>query len=343
MKTKARATMLVSSAAAGALLLAACSGGSDDAGSAGETVTIQVGFENTLEEPIGQAVEEWAELVAERSDGTIRLDLFPNSSLGSKNELIDQMVLGESVVTIADGAFYADQGAPDMGIMYGPFFFETWDDVWTLLDSDWYAEQSDLLAQQGLTLLASNWVYGERHLMTNDPVSLPSDLVGKKIRLANTKIYIDGFAALGATPVGMDLGDVYSSLQTGVIDGVENPLSTLYGRSFQEVSKNILLTGHIKNFTTWVAGTSFMDSLTDEQREILTSTAEEAGIYNNELQAEADSEYEQLLTDAGVTITPLTDAELAQWVDAGLSFYDKGDEFGWSPDLFEVTQRAMGK
>lgn len=107
----------------------------------GDVVTIQVGFENTSDEPIGQAVQKWADLLEEQSGGTMKLELFPNSALGSKSELIDQMVMGENIITIADGAFYAEYGVPDMGIMYGPFFFETWDDVWTLLDSDWYAEK----------------------------------------------------------------------------------------------------------------------------------------------------------------------------------------------------------
>lgn len=85
-----------------------------------EAVVIQVGFENTTEEPIGKAVQRWAELVEEQSGGSLRLELFPNSALGSKSELIDQMVMGENIITIADGAFYADYGAADMGIMYGP-------------------------------------------------------------------------------------------------------------------------------------------------------------------------------------------------------------------------------
>lgn len=346
MRAVIRAATLVTAIAISTLIATGCSandGGGESAPAEDQPVTIQIGYENTDEEPIGQAVQRWAELVEEESDGSITFELFPNSSLGSKNELIDQMELGESVITIADGAFYADYGVPDMGIMYGPFFFETWDDVWALVDSDWYAEQSDLLADQGLTLLASNWVYGERHLMTNSPVSTPDDLEGMKIRLANAPIYIEGFATLGATPVGMDLADVYTSLETGVIDGVENPLSTLYGRSFQEVSKNILLTGHIKNFSTWVAGTQFMSTLSENQQEILRSTAEEAGVYNNELQVEAEAEYSRLLEAAGVTIRDMSEDELAAWREAAMPFYDRGDEFGWSEGLYETTQEAMGR
>lgn len=322
---------------------AAASSAAASAEPAAETVTIQIGFENTLDEPIGKAVQKWAELLEEQSGGTMKFELFGNSALGSKSELIDQMVMGENIITIADGAFYADYGVPDMGIMYGPFFFESWEDVWTLLDSDWYAEQCSALSEKGLTILASNWVYGERELMTKTKVVTPADLKGKKIRLANSQIYVEGFNALGATAVPMALSDVYTSLQNGTLDGVENPLSTLWGQSFQEVSKYILMTGHIKNFTTWCIGTDFLNTLTAEQQALLFSTGEEAGLHNNELQQAANDQYAQQMRDAGVEITELTPEQIAEWKAAAASFYEKGSTFGWSENLYATTQAAMGK
>ena len=162
-------------------------GAKEDPASAQEVVTIQIGFENTTEEPIGKAVEKWAELLEAESNGTMKLQLFPNSALGSKSELIDQMIMGENIITIADGAFYADYGVPDLGILYGPFFFDNWDEVWKLIDSDWYKAECGKLADKGLTVLASNWMYGERELMTKTKVVTPADIKGQKIRLANSQ------------------------------------------------------------------------------------------------------------------------------------------------------------
>ena len=311
------------------------------AATSGDVVTINISFENTTEEPIGQAVEKWAELLKEESNGTMELKVFANSALGNKSKLIDQMVMGENVITIADGAFYADYGVPDLGILYGPFFFDNWDEVWKLIDSDWYKEQCSKLADKGLTVLGSNWVYGERELMTKDKAVVPADIKGKKIRLANSQIYVEGFNALGATAVPMALGDVYTALQNGTLDGVENPLSTLYGQSFQEVTKNILMTGHILNFTTWCIGTDYLNTLTQEQQDLLFKTCEEAGLYNNEKQEAANDDYRKKLEDAGVTFTELTDEERAQWKEASLSFYEKGSQFGWSDGLYDTVKAAI--
>ena len=177
-------TLLVSS-------LAGC-GSSSESGEAAEAkpTVIQVGYENNPGEPFDLGVQKWQELVAEQSNGTLEIELFPSSQLGAKNDLIDQMIAGEPVVTLADGAFYADRGVPDFGIVFAPFLFDSWDDCWKLIESDWYKEQSAKLEEQGLKIVASNWVYGERHTMTKKPVNSVEGLAGMKIRVPNNKIQI---------------------------------------------------------------------------------------------------------------------------------------------------------
>lgn len=305
-------------------------------------VKIQIGFENSISEPVGKGLVKWQELVAEKSKGTMVIELFPDSQLGSKSELIDSMLLGEPVVTLADGAFYADYGVKDMGILFGPFLFETWEEAWTLTESDWYKKQSDLLEAKGLKLIASNWKYGERNTITNKLVQSPEDLKGLKIRVPSNQIQTEGFNALGATATGMALDEVYQALQTKTIDGAENPLATLYGRKHHEVAKFLLMDGHVKNFTTWVASADFFNSLTAEQQEIFVSAGKEAGIYNNEIQAAAEAEYLKKMVAEGVTVTEVTEENMAKFKEASKSFYKLGSKFGWSEGLFETVQAAMG-
>ena len=312
------------------------------AAASGDVVTINIGFENTTEEPIGQAVEKWAELLKEESNGTMELKVFANSALGNKSKLIDQMVMGENVITIADGAFYADYGVPDLGILYGPFFFDNWDEVWKLIDSDWYKEQCGKLEEKGLKIIASNWIYGERHTLTNVPVNTVDDLKGLKIRVPSNEIQSKGFDVLGATSTGMALGDVYQALQTKTIDGAENPLATLYGRKLHEVAKYLILDGHVKNFTTWVVSADWFNSLPEEQQTWLLETAEEAGEYNNEVQQAADAEYLQKMKDEGVTVVEPSEEVLAGFKEKAQPFYEMGADFGWSDGLYDTVKKAMG-
>ncbi len=307
-----------------------------------DDVTIQLGFENSASEPVGQALQKWADLIDEKGDGSLKLELYPDSQLGSKSELIDGMTFGETYMTLADGAFYADYGVKDFGIVFGPFLFDDWDQCWTLIESDWYKEQCDKLADQGLKIVASNWKYGERHTLTTKKVEKVEDLKGLKIRVPGNEIQTQGFNALGATATGMDLGDVYQALQTGTIDGAENPLATLYGRKLHEVAKYLILDGHVLNFTTWVMSNDVWESLTPEQQELLVSTGEEAGVYNNQLVDEMNEEYLNMMVDEGVEVVDPSEEVLDGFKEAAQSFYEKGSDFGWSDGLYETVRAAMG-
>ncbi len=307
-----------------------------------DDVTIQLGFENSASEPVGQALQKWADLIEEKGDGSLKIELYPDSQLGSKSELIDGMTFGETYMTLADGAFYADYGVKDFGIVFGPFLFDNWDQCWTLIESDWYADQCAQLEDQGLKIVASNWKYGERHTLTTKKVEKVEDLKGLKIRVPGNAIQTQGFNALGATATGMDLGDVYQALQTGTIDGAENPLATLYGRKLHEVAKYLILDGHVLNFTTWVMSADVWNSLTPEQQELLVSTGEEAGIYNNELVDQMNDEYLNMMVDEGVEVVDPSEEVIDGFKAAAQSFYDHGSEFGWSDGLYETVRAAMG-
>ena len=273
----------------------------------------------------------------------LTIELFPDSQLGNKTDIIDQMLLGEPVMTLADGAFFADYGVPDMGIVFGPFLFDNWDQCWKLTESDWWAEQCAKLNDMGIKMVAANWAYGARHILTTKPVNTVDDLAGLQIRVPTNQIQTKGFEVLGATPVGMSLGDVYTALQQGTIDGGENPLSTLYGRKHHEVAKYLILDGHVLNFTNWVCSSMWFDGLTPEQQEALIETGKEAGVYNNELQAEADDYYKGLMIDEGVTVVEPTEEVLEGFREKAKAFYDEGATFGWSDGLYETVCAAMGK
>ena len=329
-----KAKMLLAGAMIGTMMMAAPA--------AAEEVTLQIGFENSISEPIGQALEKWQQLVEEKGDGSLKIELFPDSQLGNKSELIDGMTLGEPYITLADGAFYAEYGVPDFGIVFGPFLFDNWDQCWTLIESDWYADMCSQLESKGLKLVASNWKYGERHTLTTKPVNTVDDLAGLKIRVPGNQIQSIGFDVLGATSTGMALDEVYQALQTGTIDGAEKPLATLYGRKLHEVAKNLILDGHVLNFTTWVMSADLFNSLTPEQQELLVSTGEEAGLYNNELVDASNDEYLQMMKDEGVTVVEPTEEVMEGFRAKAQAFYEQGDTFGWSEGLYDTVRAAMG-
>lgn len=304
-----------------------------------EPITIQIAYGNNPGEPIDLAANEWARLIEERSNGAMKVEVYPSAQLGSKSDVIDQMIAGDNVITIADGGFLADRGAKDLGILFAPYIFESWDDCWKLTKSDWFSEQTAIVEEQGLKVITANWIYGDRHTMTVKPIKAVADMKGMKIRVPNSNIQIKGMEVMGATPTPMAFGDIYTGLQQGVVDGVENPLGVLYAGKFYEVAKNLILDAHIKNFSLWIGGTEMFDSLTPEQQQILLETGDEAGLFNNGIVEKANAQALETLKAEGVTVHEIN---IAEFQEAAKAFYeDESVTKDWTPGLYDTVKAAM--
>lgn len=283
-----------------------------------EVVVLQFAHDNNPGEPVQEAALHWQKLLDERSNGTMKLEVFPSGQLGNKSDLLDQMLAGDAIAVIGNGPFYADRGAPDLGIMQAPYLFSSWEDLDKLVNSDWMNEQYELLEKSNMKILSHNLRYGVRHTLTNDPVETVEDLKGMKIRTQSSTIHVKGFEAIGATPTPMGLSEVYTALQQGTVEGLENPISVLYAGKYQEVAKYLMLDAHIYDLSSIVVGTGFFNGLTEEQQTILMETCYEALEYQNELAAKAEAECLELLKSEGVTVTEVNHQEFKE---AAESFY----------------------
>lgn len=292
-------------------------------------------------DPIDDGCDRWAELVNEQTNGAVQIEVYPSSQLGAKADLIEMMLLGQNVCTIADGSYLMDH-VPDFGVVMGPFLFTDWSAMYKITASDWWAEQEDLLRQEGLEIISTNWIYGERQLMTTEPVTSVTDLQGMKIRVPNNDISITMFDNLGAAATPMALSDVYTSLQQGVVDGVENPLTTLYDNAFQEVCKNVTMTNHQMTFSNFIVGSDFWNSLPGEYQQIILDCGEQAAEYNNELYQKVSEEMQTNLQDAGCTIYTLDDAALAEFVERSQQLYQDYEENGtWTTGVYDEIQSII--
>lgn len=336
---------LILSCAVAASLFGCGGAQSADGGQAGEAggkkVRIMIGYENNPGEPIDLACQKWKRLIEERSGGTMRVDLYPSSQLGSKDNIIDQAVNGDCVVTLANGPFFQDRGIQDFGVLFAPYLFEGWEDVEKVVDSEWFAGKAQELEQNvGLKILTT-WRYGIRHTITKKPVNAVSDLKGKKVRVPNQTILIKVFESLGATPTPMAMSDIYTALQQGTIDGAENPLPVILNGAYQEVAKNLVLDAHTYDMTCWIMGADFYNTLTPEQQQILMECGDEAGVFNSEQIEKADEDALEALKAAGVSVSELTPEDFKV---AGETFYEDPEiKAMWSEGLIDEIKEIIGQ
>lgn len=294
--------------------------------------TLRVAYENNPGEPFDLAVKEWAKLFKQQTHGQGELLLFPSSALGSKKDVMEQMKMGSPLITLADGAFFADY-LPDFGIIMGPYLGRNYQDIFTLTKSPWFADMSRQLEDKGFHILAANWLYGIRQMVVNRPIHTPADLQGVKIRVANSRVFIEAIRAMGATPTPMPLGEVYTALTTGVIDGAENPIPVLYGQKLFEPARYLIMTGHIDNVTQLVIGHKYYRTLPPDIQAALTRSCEQAGNYMTRLMLEADKRDREKMVAAGVTVIEV-DRELFR--EASKSAYQQFPE--WTPGLYDRLQ-----
>jgi TRAP-type transport system periplasmic protein len=303
--------------------------GSADSEGSGEKVSINVAYGNQPGEPIDLLAKKWKELAEEKSNGKIELKLYPSSQLGSEKDVVEQATMGNNVIVMAGYDFLMDY-VPDAGIMTAPYLTDSVDDLLYLTTTDWFDELHESLNGEGIHIITTNTVYGERHLLTNDPVKTPEDLDGMKIRVPNNQMSIATFEALGATATPTPLGDLYTSLQQGLIDGAENPLPVLQGVKAQEVSKHLTLTGHQKFITTWIAGQSFIDTLPEDVVQILKETGDEAGEYGRTVLEEQTETVLKEFKEQGVEVH---EVDIEPFKERVQSVYGKFSD--WTPGLYD--------
>ncbi|WHH57978.1 C4-dicarboxylate TRAP transporter substrate-binding protein [Petroclostridium sp. X23] len=304
-----------------------------------EKYVIKLSYENNDGDPIDQGCDRWAELVKERTNGAVEIRIYPSSQLGAKKDLIEMMLMGQNVATIADGSYLMDY-VPDIGIVMGPYVLENWDQMFKLTASDWWAEQAGLLEKEGIKIVTKNWIYGDRHLLTKKPVAKLTDLAGAKIRVPNNDISVKMFNLLGAASTPMALSEVYTALSQGVVDGVENPLTVLYDNKFQETCQYLTLTGHQKTFSTFVMGEKFFSSLPTEYQKIIMEAGDEAAKYNNEIYQKQTAEMLDKFKAAGVEVSELSDLEDFKAAVKGL--YDSYESEGtWTKGLYDKVQSII--
>lgn len=298
-------------------------------------LTIKVAYENNPGEPIDKVMHYWKDVLAERSKGEIVLDLYPSSQLGAKKDVTEQAMMGMNIITLSDVGFLVDFD-PDLGILFGPYLTDDPQKLFAIYESDWFKKKNEALKKKGIHIVMSNYLYGVRQILAKKPINTPADMKGMKIRVPNNVMQIKAIEAMGATPTPMPLGEVYPALAQGIIDGVENPISVLYGQKLHEQAKYLSMVGYITNTSLWLGGEAFFETLPPAQLELIHETAREAGVYSQKITTELDAQMIGKMKEAGVTvITP----DVAPFKAAAKKVYSEFPK--WTPGLYEQIQQAV--
>jgi tripartite ATP-independent transporter DctP family solute receptor len=269
---------------------------------------------------------KFAELVEQKTNGEVKVQVYPSDSLAPQRESVEGAQFG-TIDMVLTSSMVVSNFEPLIGVFDLPFIFTTREQAYSILDGPIGEHVAKKVEDIGLVILAY-WENGFRHVTNNvRPIHTPDDLKGLKIRVPESPISIDTFKALGALPTPISFGELYSSLQLGVIDGQENPLAHLIESRFYEVQKYCSLTGHLYTAEPLIISKIIWEKLTPDQQKAIKEAAIEAGTYERNLSAEKDKQYLREAKDKGVQF--VEDPDIPAFKKAVQPVYEKyGPKFG---------------
>ena len=304
--------------------------GGDAAAANDPAVTLIYAEVNPLDTIVGQTDSFFKEKVEELSGGSITIDLQASGVLGSENDVLDTMLGGGGTIDMSRISAFAltSYGGEKSMLLSLPYTFVSREHFWNFATSDLASEF--LLEPHENGSGVRGLFYGEegfRHFFTVNEISGMEDLAGMKLRVSNDPVMNGLVEGLGANPTVVSFGELYSALQTGVVDGAEQPIANYKSNAFPEVAPNLILDGHTLGAIQVIITDEAWDSLTEEQQNILVEAGKVASQFNREISEQAENEVLEQLKADGVNVVEVTDITPGQ--DACKSVIDdniKGQE-----------------
>ena len=284
--------------------------------------TIRWGHLNNADHPVSFGVKKFAEILSAKSGGKLNIREFPSSQLG--NELQQQSALrGGTQEMLSASTTSLATVVPEFGLLDFPFIVGTTEQAEALAQGPFGKALIDTLPQRGLIGLGY-WGLGFRNVTNSRlPVAKLEDFSGLKLRVIPNPVYLQSFSAFKANPIPMAFGELYSALETGTVDGQENPYTVILSNKFYEVQKYVSATNHTFTQNIILVSKIFWDKLSPvEQRMMREAYEESRGYQKEQTRLQTESALAELQAK-GMKYNAVAPAELERMRNAARPVVDK--------------------
>jgi tripartite ATP-independent transporter DctP family solute receptor len=273
--------------------------------------SIKMPIVNNIEHPQGVGAKKFAELIEQKSGGKIKVRIYAGGTLGGEQQVASAMQGGTVEVSMMAPAQLVGN-FKDFLMLDFPFAFANEREADIVLDGPLGRKLLEPMPERGLVGLAY-MEQGYRSITNSKrPIAKLEDIQGLKIRTILNPLYIDMLNALGANAVPMPFPELYTALETGTVDGQENPYSTVEASKFNEVQKYFSNTKHIYNSQLLLVSKKFWDSLSDEEKKIFQDAANETRDYQRKVARDMDEKSRQNLVKSGMQINDISPEEISR-------------------------------
>lgn len=283
-------------------------------------------------QPSYKGMQKMADIIEQKTNGAYKLQLFADSQLGTEQESAEGVQFG-TIDMYMGSSGAVGRFLPSLEAFSSPFIWRDVDHMMKVVRGPIGEEiNNELVKKTGIRILDMGWFFGARHIATKGfAVKTPADLKGRKIRMQPTTIYIEAMRAMGANVQSLDWKEVYTSMQTGVIEGFDSPVNVLAARQMWDVLDNLSLTSHIMQNMVVIINEDLFKSMKPEVQKIFIDAAREAGDYQTDLTIKGDEAAIDAMKQHNVkVITPDVAAFRAVTANVHKQFEAK-----WSPNLYQ--------
>ncbi|MCH1881444.1 TRAP transporter substrate-binding protein [Agrococcus sp. ARC_14] len=300
-----------------ALALTGCSSAGDpaggDAGNGDGTYSLVLGHAGSTEDPRQWAAEQFAERIEVATDGRVTVEVHSDSTLGTWEEMIDGLQIGSTDIVIE--SMLSVEAYTDLAsIETAPFLYDSDEQFFEVWEGELGQEIHGAVTEASGYALLGNMYRGSRELTTKDPVTSLADVEGLTIRTPSAQTMMDTWNALGARAEALPFNEVYSALESGVLDGQENPLDAILFNSIHEVAPNVTMSDHMYANYHFLMWDEALQGYPEDIRTAIQEVSAEVGQEYTENTVTNLEDYRTQLEEGGAVFHELEDREA--WIDA---------------------------
>ncbi len=270
-------------------------------GSTFQEMTLNLGHSGSTDHHYQISALKFAEIVYEKTGGAVTVNIFLSSQLGSGPDQLEAVKVGTQDLVITPDAFLANHD-PIFNVLGMPFLFTTFEEVKKIPETEFAARLEERAKEDNFVILG--WLSnGFRLMTTNVPIEKPDDLAGLKFRIGSNKLISEILTTLGTNPTPVSMSETYTALQTGTVDGQENPTTNILNNKLYEVQDYLAMTRHVYTTEPMVMNKDKFDQCSPELQQILLDAAKEVAMADIAMVEADESKELKELEGAGMTVT----------------------------------------
>ncbi|MDM0079312.1 TRAP transporter substrate-binding protein [Variovorax sp. J31P179] len=306
----------------------------------GAKVTLKYANNLPLSHPMNIRAKEASYAIKQETQGAVDLQIFPSGQMGSDTDMLSQVRAG-AIDFMTLGGDVLSTLVPVASICSVGFVFKNYDEVWAAMDGDLGAHIREAIGKAGLFAMEKSWDNGFRQITTSGkPVNTPADLKGMKIRVPVSPLWTSLFKAFDASPTSINFSEVYSALQTKVVEGQENPLALIDAIRLYEVQKFCSLTGHIWSNYWFLANARGWNKLPKDIQTVMAKHLNAAGVNERADLVALNTKLEGQLAAKGLVFNKVDTAAFRTALQKSGFYADWSKKYG--KDAWAVLEKYAG-